>query len=72
MEILLRDLVTIEQMRQLQTNTLDVSFATHASFAITSVEQEVLAQEPILHEPMVALLPRNHALATHSQISLGR
>ena len=69
-EILLRDLVTIEQMKQLQTNTLDVSFATHASFAITSVEQETLVQEPILHEPMVALLPKDHALAGRTQLSL--
>ena len=71
-EILLRDLVTIEQMKQLQTNTLDVSFATHASFAITSVEQETLVQESILHEPMVALLPKGHTLAEHTEISLAQ
>ena len=69
-ELILRDLVTIEQMQQLQTNTLDVSFATHASFATTTTEQTTLIQEPILFEPMVALLPKGHALATHSQISL--
>ena len=69
-ELILRDLVTIEQMQQLSTNTLDISFATHASFAITSLEQETLSQEVILREPMVALLPGNHPLAQQSAISL--
>lgn len=69
-ELILRDLVTIEQMQQLSTNTLDISFATHASFAITSLEQETLSQEVILREPMVALLPRNQPLAQQSSISL--
>lgn len=69
-ELVLRDLVTIEQMQQLQTNTLDISFATHASLAITSMEQETLAQEPIWHEPLGALLPRNHALANQSSLTL--
>ncbi|GCE28942.1 LysR family transcriptional regulator [Dictyobacter alpinus] len=69
-ELILRDLVTIEQMQQLNTNMLDVSFATHASFAITSLEQETLAQEPILHEPMVALLSANHKLARQPNITL--
>lgn len=69
-ELILRDLVTIEQMQQLNTNTLDVSFATHASFAITSLEQETLSQEVVLREPMVALLPSNHRLAKQAAISL--
>ncbi len=69
-ELILRDLVTIEQMQQLNTNTLDVSFATHASFAITLLEQETLSQEVILREPMVALLPSNHRLAKQSEIPL--
>ncbi len=69
-ELILRDLVTIEQMQQLSTNTLDVSFATHASFAITSLEQETLSQEVVLREPMVALLPSNHRLAQQSEIPL--
>jgi DNA-binding transcriptional LysR family regulator len=69
-ELILRDLVTIEQMQELTVNRLDSSFATHASIAITSLEQERLVQEPIGQEPMVALLPRNHALAGHSAISL--
>jgi DNA-binding transcriptional LysR family regulator len=69
-ELVLRDLVTIEQMQQLSTNTLDVSFATHASFAITSLEQETLSQEVILREPMVALLPSNHRLAHQPRIPL--
>ncbi len=69
-ELILRDLVTIEQMQQLSTNILDVSFATHASFAITSMEQEALAQKVILREPMVALLPGNHHLANQADISL--
>lgn len=69
-ELVLRDLVTIEQMQQLSTNTLDISFATHASFAITSLEQETLSQEVILREPMVALLPSNHRLAKQPAIPL--
>lgn len=69
-DLVLRDLVTIEQMQQLQTNTLDISFATHASLAITSMEQETLTQEPIWHEPLGALLPRNHVLAEQPIISL--
>jgi len=62
-EVILRDLVTIEQMRRLHTNTLDISFATYASFAITSLELEQLAYECILREPVVAVLPTDHCLA---------
>lgn len=69
-ELILQDMVTFEQMQQLYTNTLDISFATHASFAITAMEQEMLAQEPILFEPLVAALPENHPLAHRSSISL--
>ncbi len=68
--LVLRDLVTIEQMQQLQTNTLDVSFATHASSVITSKEQETLAQEVVWHEPMGALLPANHALTNQARLPL--
>lgn len=69
-ELVLQDLVTIEQMQQLQTNTLDVSFATHATVAILPTEQEILAQEPIWREPLGALLPRDHALAGQPRLSL--
>lgn len=69
-ELTLRDLVTFEQMRQLHTNTLDISFATYASFAITSLELEQLAYESILLEPAVAILPADHRLAGQAPIPL--
>ncbi len=67
-DIVLRDLVTIEQMKQLDTNALDISFATHASFAFPSLEETQLAQECILREPVVAVVPRNHPLAGQSPL----
>jgi DNA-binding transcriptional LysR family regulator len=67
-EIVLRDLVTIEQMKQLDTNGLDISFATHAAFALPPLEENQLAQECILREPVVAVVPRNHALAERSPL----
>lgn len=69
-EIILRDLVTIEQMQRLNTNTLDVSFATYASFALNSLKQGQLAHECILREPVVAVLPAEHRLAGHVSIPL--
>jgi len=69
-ELILRDLVTIEQMQQLRTNTLDISFATHASLAISSLEQGVLMQEPVWREPLGALLPGDHVLASRPHLSL--
>lgn len=69
-EVILRDLVTIEQLRQLHTSTLDISFATYASFAITSLELERLAHECILREPVVAVVPTDHRLAGHGPIQL--
>lgn len=67
-DIILRDLVTIEQMKQLDTNVLDISFATHASFALPSGEGTQLAYECILREPVVAVVPRNHPLADQSPL----
>ncbi len=67
-EIILHDLVTIEQMKQLSTNTLDLSFATHASLAFSSLEETQLLQECILREPVVAVLPVNHPLAGRSPL----
>ncbi len=69
-ELVLRDLVTIEQMQQLHTNTLDISFAAYASFALTALEQERLAYECILREPAVAVLPTDHCLAKLGAIPL--
>ena len=69
-EIILHDLVTIEQMRQLHTNTLDISFATYASFAITSLDLEQLAHECILREPVVAIVSTDHRLAGRGPIPL--
>ena len=69
-ELLLHDLVTFEQMQQLRTNTLDVSFATHATQAIPAMQQEVLDQEPVWHEPLGALLPADNALAAQPHLSL--
>ncbi len=67
-DIVLRDLVTIEQMKQLDTNALDISFATHTSFALPSLEETQLAQQHILREPVVAVVPRTHPLAGHSPL----
>jgi len=69
-EIVLHDLVTIEQMRQLHTNSLDISFAAYASFALTALEQEQLAYECILREPAIAVLPADHCLAKRDAIPL--
>jgi DNA-binding transcriptional LysR family regulator len=68
-DIVLHDLVTIEQMKQLGSNVLDISFATHASLAFSSLEETQLTQECILREPVVAVLPRNHRLAGQSPLS---
>jgi DNA-binding transcriptional LysR family regulator len=67
-DIVLRDLVTIEQMKQLDTNALDISFATHASLAFSPVEETQLMQECILREPVLAVLPKNHRLAGQSPL----
>jgi DNA-binding transcriptional LysR family regulator len=67
-EIVLRDLVTIEQMKQLDSNAIDISFATHASLALPSLEETQLAQECILREPVVAVVPREHPLAGRSPL----
>lgn len=69
-EITLRDMVTIEQMQRLHTNTLDISFAAYASFALRFLQQEQLAHECILHEPAVAVLPADHRLAGQEAIPL--
>lgn len=65
-EIVLRDLVTIEQMRQLHTNTLDVSFATYAALALTAREEEILAYETILSAPLALVAPWDHPLVGHA------
>jgi DNA-binding transcriptional LysR family regulator len=67
-EIILHDLVTIEQMKQLDTEVLDLSFATHASLAFSSLRETQLAHECILREPVVAVLPREHHLAGQSPL----
>jgi DNA-binding transcriptional LysR family regulator len=69
-EIVLRDLVTIEQMQQLHTNTLDISFAAYAAFALTSLEEEQLAQECIMREPLAAVVPARHHLVDAAPITL--
>jgi len=69
-EITLRDMVTIEQMQRLHANTLDISFAAYASFALTSLTRKELAHECILREPVVAVLPTDHRLARHVPIPL--
>ena len=67
-DIVLHDLVTIDQMKQLDTNALDLSFATHAAMAFSSWEETQLLQECILREPVVAVLPKNHYLAERSPL----
>ncbi|GAC1350223.1 MAG: LysR substrate-binding domain-containing protein [Ktedonobacteraceae bacterium] len=67
-DIVLHDLVTIDQMKQLDTNALDLSFATHASMAFSSWEETHSIQECILREPVVAVLPKNHHLAEQSPL----
>ena len=69
-EVYLRDLVTLEQMQHIQANTIDVSFATHASVSLTEAEHEALTYEVILREPLVALLPKTHPLADRERIPL--
>ncbi len=66
--IILRDLVTIEQMKQLDTNELDISFATHASFAFPPLEETQLVKKCILQEPVVAVVPKNHPLVGRSPL----
>ena len=69
-ELTLHDLVTFEQMQQLRTNILDVSFATHATQAVTTMQQEILDQEPVWHEALGALLPADNALVEQPHLSL--
>jgi len=64
-EVVLRDMVALEQMQQLHTNTLDISFAAHAATTLNSQQRQELALESILREPLVAALPPNHRLASH-------
>lgn len=67
-DIALHDLVTIEQMKRLDTNALDISFATHASLALSSIEETQLTHECILREPLAAVVPRNHPLVGRSPL----
>ena len=60
--LVLRDLVTIDQMQQLETNTLDVSIAAYAALALAATQSR-LQSEPLLREPLVAALPKRHHLA---------
>jgi len=69
-EIVLHDLVTIDQMKQLDSNALDLSFATHASLAFSPWEETHLRQECILREPVVAVLPKHHPLAKQAHLAL--
>lgn len=69
-EIVLRDLVTLEQMKRLDNNDLDISFATHASLAITPEEEGLLVQQCLLREPVMAVIPKNHRLAGRSPLPL--
>jgi DNA-binding transcriptional LysR family regulator len=59
-DIVLRDLVTIEQMESLQASALDVSFATYASLALTRGEEKRLAHEAILRQPLALVVARHH------------
>ena len=63
-------MVTIEQMRWLHINTLNISFAAYATFALTSFEREQLAHTCILREPVVAVLPTDHRLVGRVPIPL--
>lgn len=67
-EIVLRDLVTLEQMKQLDRNDLDLSFATHASLALAGEEEAPLVQQCLLREPVVAVVWGTHHLAGHSPL----
>lgn len=67
-EIVLRDLVTLEQMKQLDNNELDISFATHASLAFTSEAETFLVQQCLLREPVVAVVCATHRLARPSPL----
>jgi DNA-binding transcriptional LysR family regulator len=67
-EIVLQDLVTLEQMKQLDTNELDISFATHATLALTPKEETPLVQRLLLREPVMAVVPRDHRLAGSSPL----
>lgn len=67
-EIVLRDLVTLEQMKQLDRHDLDISIATHASLALSSEEEGTLIQQCIVCEPAVAVVPKNHRLAERSPL----
>jgi DNA-binding transcriptional LysR family regulator len=66
----LRDLVTLEQMKRLDSNDLDISFATHASLAFTPEEEAPLTQQCLLREPVMAVVPKNHRLARCSPLPL--
>ena len=61
--LVLRDLVTIDQMQQLETNTLDIGIAAHAAAALSDKGQSRLQYEPLLREPLLAALPHQHPLA---------
>ncbi len=67
-DVVLRDLVTIEQMKQLGSDALDISFATHALLAFPALEETGLAYECILREPVVAVVPKDHPLAGQSPL----
>jgi len=69
-ELVLRDLVTLEQMEQLHTNTLDVSFATHASVALTTSEEEQLEYEVILRAPLAVVAAPGHRLTAEAPLPL--
>jgi DNA-binding transcriptional LysR family regulator len=67
-DIVLHDLVTIEQLKLLDSNALDICFATHVSLAFSFGEETQLAQKCILREPVLAVLPANHRLASQSPL----
>jgi DNA-binding transcriptional LysR family regulator len=63
-EVVLHDLSMREQLQELSENSLDIGFAIAPPF------MENLVYERLLDCTMIAVLPKNHILAHHPQISL--
>lgn len=63
-QILLKSLVTAQQVEALRNGRIDVGFLT------LPVKGEGLAMETILRERLVVAMPKNHPLSTRKRVSL--
>ena len=71
--LVLHELASYHQIEQLRNRQIDVGFFhKHTLHNLTDEERTMFATIPILHEPLVVVLPQHHRLAKQAKISLAQ